>query len=322
MLRLGILSTARINKKLLAGAAAAEHVDVVAVASRDGRRAEAYAREHEIERAHSSYEALLEDDGVDAVYVPLPNAMHVPWTIRALEAGKHVLCEKPMSREPAEVERAFDVAERHGLVLAEAFMYRHHPQTRRLHHLVRDGAIGRLRIVRAAFGFRLADPSNIRLSIDLAGGALMDVGCYCVSAARLLAGEPRTATAQQITGGDGVEATLVGTLAFDGEVLAHLDCSLQTAGRSQLEAIGEEGVLVVSDPWHCVHPGIELRRADGTVERTAVEPLDSYRLELEDLAAAVAGQRSPLLGRQDAVGQARAIDALLRSAAGEGTVSV
>jgi predicted dehydrogenase len=244
MLRLGILSTAKINEKLLAGAARADNVLVVAIASRDGKRAEAYAREHEIERAHASYEALLDDDGVDAVYVPLPNALHVPWTLRALEAGKHVLCEKPMSREPAEVERAFDVAEHHGLVLSEAFMYRHHPQTRRLEHLVQGGAIGRLRIVRAAFSFRLIDPSNIRLSAELAGGALMDVGCYCVSAARLLAGEPRSATAQQIVGGDGVEATLVGTLAFDGDVLAHLDCSLQAAGRSELEAIGEEGVLV------------------------------------------------------------------------------
>ncbi len=137
MLRLGILSTANINRKLLAGAAAADNVEVVAVASRDGKRAEAYAREHEIERAHASYEALLDDDGIDAVYVPLPNAMHVPWTIRALEAGKHVLCEKPMSREPAEVERAFDVAEHHRLVLMEAFMYRHNPQTRRLQQLVR-----------------------------------------------------------------------------------------------------------------------------------------------------------------------------------------
>src|SRR4051812_10879182 len=296
MLRLGILSTARINDKLLGGAAAANTVDVVAIASRDGKRAEAYAREHEIDRAHASYEALLSDDAVDAVYVPLPNAMHVPWTIRALEAGKHVLCEKPMSREPAEVERAFDVAERHGLVLSEAFMYRHNPQTRRLHQLVRDGTIGRLRLVRASFSFRLTDPSNIRLSADLAGGALMDVGCYCVSAARLLAGEPRSATAQQVVGGDGVEATLAGTLAFAGDVLASIDCSLQTAGRSELEAIGDEGVLAVTDPWHCQRPGIELRREDGTVERIAVEPLDSYRLELEDLAAAVAGQRQPLLG--------------------------
>jgi xylose dehydrogenase (NAD/NADP) len=322
MLRLGILSTARINQKLLAGAAGANGVEVVAVASRDGRRAEAYARDHEIPVAHASYEALLSDENVDAVYVPLPNALHVPWTIRALEAGKHVLCEKPMSREPAEVERTFDVAEHQRRVLFEAFMWRHNPQTRRLHQLVREGAIGQLRIVRAAFSFRLTDPANIRLSAELAGGALMDVGCYCVSAARLLAGEPRSVTAQQVTGGDGVEATLVGTLAFDDDVLGYLDCSLQVPARSALEVIGTDGVLWVSDPWHCVGPGIELRRTDGTVERIEVERLDSYQLELEDLAAAAAGQRTPLLGREDAVGQARTIDALLRSAAGEGTVRV
>jgi predicted dehydrogenase len=189
--RWGLLSTARINRLVLAGARESDRVDVVAVASRDRARAEEYARENGIERAYESYEALLADPDVEAVYISLPNSLHVEWSIRALQAGKHVLCEKPLSRRRAEVEEAFDVAERAGLALMEAFMYRHNPQTARLKELVEQGAIGRLRLIRATFSFPLTDAENIRLDPALDGGGLMDVGCYCVSGSRLLAGEPR-----------------------------------------------------------------------------------------------------------------------------------
>jgi len=188
--RLGLLSTANINRLVLAGARASSEVEVVAVASRDGARAEEYARDHGIGRAHGSYEALLADPEVDAVYISLPNSLHVDWSVRALEAGKHVLCEKPFSRRPMDVDRAFGAAERAGRVLAEAFMYRHHPQTKRVSELVREGAIGELRAIRAAFSFPLADRENVRMRPELDGGALMDVGCYCVSGSRLLGGEP------------------------------------------------------------------------------------------------------------------------------------
>src|SRR5262249_40949364 len=151
----GLLGTAAINDKILTGARPSDRVEVVAVASRDARRAEEYARTRAIERAHGSYDALLEDDAVEAVYISLPNSMHIEWSIRALEAGKHVLAEKPLSRHPEEVARAFDVAERAGRVLSEAFMWRHHPQAARLRDLVAGRAIGRLRVVRATFGFNL-----------------------------------------------------------------------------------------------------------------------------------------------------------------------
>ena len=168
--RWGFLSTANINDKLLPGAEASPDVDVVAVASRDAGRAEAYARERGIERAYGSYDELLADPEVEAVYISLPNSMHVEWSIRALEAGKHVLCEKPLSRHPEDVERAFDAAEKAGRILMEAFMYRHNPQTKRLVELVESGAIGRLRLVRAAFSFPLDDASNVRLNAELEGG--------------------------------------------------------------------------------------------------------------------------------------------------------
>jgi D-xylose 1-dehydrogenase (NADP+, D-xylono-1,5-lactone-forming) len=248
---------------------------------------------------------------VEAVYISLPNSLHVEWSIRALEAGKHVLCEKPLSRHPEEVERAFDAADRAGRLLMEAFMYRHNPQTAKLLELVRGGAIGQLRVVRAAFSFSLADPRNIRLAAELDGGALMDVGCYCVSGARLLAGEPARvfgASAER----SGVDVVFAGTLALDGGVMALFDCGLALPFRDELEAIGEEGSIFLDDPWHCRKPMIEVRRG-GDLERIEIPRVDSYRLELENFADAIRGEAEPLLGREDALGQARAIDALYRS---------
>ena len=311
--RWGVLSTARINLKVLAGARASDQVAVHAVASRTQASAEAYAREHGIERAHGSYEALLADPDVEAVYISLPNSLHVEWAIRALEAGKHVLCEKPLSRRAAEAQRAFDVAERSRRLLMEAFMYRHNPQTSRLVELIGEGAIGRLRVVRASFSFHLDDQSNVRLNGELEGGSLMDVGCYCVNSARLLCGEPQRAQAEQVIGGGGVDVAFAGVLSFADEVLAHFDCGLVLSSRDELVVLGELGSMRLADPWHCRTPGIELRRSGGS-ESIAIEPEDSYRLELENLSAAIRGTGVPLLGREDAVGQARAIEALYASA--------
>jgi xylose dehydrogenase (NAD/NADP) len=309
----GFLSTANINDKLLAGAAESDRADVIAVASRDAARAEAYARERGIERAYGSYEELLADPDVEAVYISLPNSLHVEWSIRALEAGKHVLCEKPLSRRAADVERAFDVAEESGRLLMEAFMYRHNPQTGRLKELAEGGAIGRLRLVRAAFSFPLTDGENVRLNSSLDGGGLMDVGCYCVSGTRLLGGEPEQVYGEQVLSQSGVDELFTGTMRFPGDVLGQFDAGLALPERDELEAIGEEGSLFLDDPWHCKRPVIELR-TDGGVEEIAVEPADSYRLQLENMSAAIRGEAEPLLGREDAVGQARAIEALYRSA--------
>jgi predicted dehydrogenase len=269
----GILSTARINRLFLAGVAATEDVQIVAIASRDGERGAKFAAEHGIERVHSSYDALLADPEVEALYNPLPNSMHIEWTVRALDAGKHVLCEKPLSRHADEVARAFDTAERHERLLMEAFMYRHNPQTKRLTELVAGGAIGRLRVIRAAFAFNATDPANVRLSSALDGGALMDVGCYCVSGARLLAGEPQRVTAEQVIGGDGVDVVFAATMRFGDDVLAHFDAGLVLADRDELEVVGEDGALFLDDPWHARTPLIELRRGDST-EMIEIAPED------------------------------------------------
>jgi xylose dehydrogenase (NAD/NADP) len=313
-LRWGILSTANITDKLLDSGTDQEFV---AVGSRDGARAEAYAREKGIGRAHGSYEALLADPDVDAIYNPLPNALHVEWSIRALQAGKHVLCEKPLTRHPEDVDRVFDVAEREGRVLAEAFMWRHHPQVARARELLDSGAIGDLRVIRSAFAYHhRGDPDDIRLQASLDGGGLMDVGCYCVSGCRTLAGaEPERAFGEYIPGGHGgVDVSLSATLRFPGDVLAHFDCGLTYTGGGSLQAVGTEGSFALRDPWHGNDAVIELRRGDGSVESIETGPANSYALELADFEAAVRGQRQPLLGRDDALGQARTIAALYTSA--------
>jgi D-xylose 1-dehydrogenase (NADP+, D-xylono-1,5-lactone-forming) len=251
------------------------------------------------------------------VYISLPNSLHVDWSIRALEAGKHVLCEKPLTRRPEEAERAFDTAERAGRLLMEAFMYRHHPQTARVKQLVDEGAIGELRAMRAAFSFDLLaerDATDLRLNAELDGGSLMDVGCYCVSGARLLAGEPERVFGEQVPAPSGVDMAFHGTLRFSGDVIAQFHSSLGLPFKQELEVLGAEGSLFVEAPWRVDLGGDAfLRRASGE-EPIEVEEADSYRLELENFAAAIRGESDPLLGRDDAVGQARAIAALYRSA--------
>jgi predicted dehydrogenase len=322
MVRLGLLSTARINGEILAAAARTDTADVSAVASRERARAEAYAREHGIARAHASYEALLADPDVDAVYVSLPNGPHHEWTVRALEAGKHVLCEKPYSRRPADVVEAFDLADRSGLVLMEAFMYRHHPQWRRVPELVRDGAIGRLRSIHATFGFRLQNVDDVRLRPELDGGALMDVGCYCVSGSRVLAGEPERAQGEQVLGPTGVDLAFHGTLRFADDVIAQLDASFVVASRQRLEAVGEEGAILVEAPWRADWGVRVVLRRGREAEEVEVEPGDMFVLELDNFTGAVEGRVPPLLGRDDALGQARAIDALYRAAEAGASVAV
>jgi predicted dehydrogenase len=310
----GILSTARINRKFLAGVEGSDLVNVAAVASRDPARARAYADQHQIERAYGSYEELLADPELEAIYISLPNSLHLEWTERALRAGKHVLCEKPLGRRAAEVAAAFDLAQAEGRLLMEAFMYRHHPQIRRAVELVDSGAIGQLRLIRGAFSFLIDVESDIRLDSRLEGGALMDVGCYCVNASRLFAGEPEEVTGQQILGGDGVDVAFTGTMRFPNGVLGHFDAGVVLAGRDELEVVGETGAMFLDDSWHGLSPVIEIRRGDD-VERVDVEHANSYRLEAENFSAAIRGRAEPLLGRRDAIGQAQTIEALYNAAA-------
>lgn len=313
----GLLSTALINEAIIAGAAETSDVDVIAVASRDEGRARSYADAHGLERAYGSYEGLLADSDVEAVYISLPNSLHVEWTVRALERGKHVLVEKPFSRHPDEVEEAFDRADGAGLVLSEGFMWRHHPQTRRLVELIDEGIAGRIRVVRTTFAFDLATErgtGDTRFDPALDGGALMDVGCYCIGGLRLVAGEPVRSRGEQVVGPSGVDVVFGGALAFADGILGHFDCGFVVPRRAGLEVVGEEATIVVPDPFTPRTLGIDVLRPGAAPERIPIQPANPYRLELENVNAAIRGEAPLLLGREDALAQARTIDELYRSA--------
>jgi predicted dehydrogenase len=313
----GLLSTALINEAIIAGAAETSDVDVIAVASRDEGRARSYADAHGLERSYGCYEGLLADPDIEAVYISLPNSLHVDWTIRALEAGKHVLVEKPFSKHPDQVEEAFNRADAAGLVLSEGFMWRHHPQTRRLVELIDEGVAGRIRVVRTTFAFDLATErgtGDTRFDPALDGGALMDVGCYCISGLRLVAGEPVRSRGEQVVGPSGVDVVFGGALAFADGILGHFDCGFVVPRRAGLEVVGEEATIVVSDPFTPGTLGIDVRRPGAAPERIPIQPANSYRLELENVSAAIRGEAPLLLGREDALVQARTIDELYQSA--------
>jgi predicted dehydrogenase len=305
--RWGILGTGDINDRFLPGARLTDAVEVVAVGSRTAARAATFAERHDIPRAHGTYEELLADPGVEAIYNALPNSLHHEWTLRSLAAGKHVLCEKPYTRHPAEVDEAFDAADRAGLVLSEAFMWRHHPQARRLVESL--PGIGALQAIRATFGYVQEGAADVRLHPDLDGGSLMDVGCYCVSGSRLIAGEePDVVYGIALTGPTGVDIRFTGLLHFPIGVVAEFTAGF-TSTHHTLEAIGSGGSLVLTNPWQgqpvsIVRDGVE----------TKLDGENAYRLELENVGRAIRGEGPPLLGREDAMGQARTLDGLLRSA--------
>jgi predicted dehydrogenase len=312
MIRIGLLSTADIHRAHLG--AVAETSPIVAVASRNRAKAEAFAREHGIERVHGSYKELLADPELDAVVIALPNALHHEWTMRALAEGKHVLCEKPYTRHPREAQAAWDEAERRGLVLVEAFMWRHAPQTALMLELLPQ--LGRLYSMHATFSFRFERrDDDVRLVPALGGGSLLDVGCYCVSAFRLVAGEPDEAYGTQVPGRGGVDWGFAGVLRSN-DVLGTFQCGFRHDERSILiRAAG--GELHAPDPWHASESRVYLNG-----EEHRVEPEDPYRRQLANFVAAIRGEAEPLLERDDAVGQAHTLDGLLRAAASGRAVSL
>jgi len=320
-LRWGILSTAKIGvKSVIPAIQQSQNGVVAAIASRDARSAQQAAKSLGLPHAFGSYEALLESPEVDAVYNPLPNSMHKEWTVRAAERGKHILCEKPFALNVAEVDEMIAAAKQHRVVLMEAFMYRFHPQYDKVRELIASGAIGALQVIRSAFCFRLEDFSNIRLRKELGGGALMDVGCYCVNVSRLVAGaEPVGVQASAVFGEKSqVDETLTGILRFPNNVIGHFDASFRTGFRSWVELQGTEGRLELERPFLSHQVGgigkIVVHRADDTREEFATRAANHYQLMAEHFADAVLkGQPlryPPELDR----GNMRVIDALYESA--------
>ncbi len=317
--RWGILSTALHAKNLVIPAMhEAPNAVPAAVASRDAARARAYADELSIPTSYSSYEDLLADPGIDAVYIPLPNHMHKEWAIRAAEAGKHVLCEKPIALNAAEAEEMARAFEGTGLKLAEAFQWRHHPQAIIAREMLREGAIGPLNFISAEFSITFDDPSNIRAKPETGGGSLYDVGCYPVSLTRFMAGEPVAVTAQIRWNAMGVDDLVVATLEYPGGVLAQIACGFTLPWRDTYEIVGPLGALEVHRAYNpqADHPGQIFRNGERKqhVETINLEAVNSYMLMIRDFSAVVLDGTPALYGGEDAVNNMRVIDAIFRSA--------
>jgi D-xylose 1-dehydrogenase (NADP+, D-xylono-1,5-lactone-forming) len=315
-LRLGVLGAAKIALGgIIPAAARAESVEVAAVATRGGKRSGEVREVAPEASLFEDYDSLLESAEVEAVYVPLPNSMHIEWTLRAIGAGKHVLCEKPFAMSGESAARAVEAAHIAGLALMEGFMFRLHPQTLRLRELLSEGAVGGVRQAVAEFGHRLDDPKDVRGIGSLGGGSLGDVGCYCVSALRLAFGsEPRRASAFARFDDEGADRELAGVLEFDAG-FGIVSSSISSARRERMEIVGEEGSISLDAPFRADKAGGTLEILRGGEKSTETfEGADPYRAELEEFAAAVREGREPAVGPREILGNARAIGSLLDSA--------
>ncbi|HKD73937.1 MAG TPA: Gfo/Idh/MocA family oxidoreductase [Ktedonobacterales bacterium] len=292
--------------------------DVVAVASRDRARANAFATDFNIPRAYAGYDLLVDDPDVEAIYIALPNNLHAEWAIRAMQAGKQVLCEKPLASTAREAEGMVAAAAETDSLFMEATMYRFHPRMREAVALVHSGAIGTPLLVRGSFCFTMANADNYRNHPEMGGGALLDVGSYCINAARwLLNEEPHTAMAMSVLADSGIDETVAGLLAFPSGALAQLQCSFGSAEHQNLDIVGTDGSIEVVHPftaWRNDETAIRLTQGDQT-DDIIFPPADHYAIMLEHFSACVRGQDEPWTPPEDGVGTLRAMDALRRSAA-------
>lgn len=336
MVRWGVLSTAKIGLNSVAPAILkASGAELVAVASQTEGKANTYVKELSKNtgkdlnhvRVYDSYDGLLEDPEIDAVYIPLPNSLHSEWTIKAARAKKHVLCEKPAASEAKEARHTIDVCRSEGVVFMEAFMYQFNPQYQRLKSIMAEGRIGEPRLIRSAFTFPLPNRSNIRYSEDLAGGSLMDVGCYCIHSARLLFGEEPVSVLASAEMEGSVDTTMVGILNFTDGKMASFDVSFSTASRQLMEIVGTEGVIVVERPWKAeVEPAkISIGPSFGYEDRdkfvTETLPfVSAYQLQIEAFGDAVTGKRPLPVDPEDAYKNMLVIDAVRKAARVEKTV--
>lgn len=316
MLRWGILGTARINRRVIPAMRQSRRGQLVAIASRDRARAEAYAREWSIPRAATGYQTLLDDPGIDAVYIPLPNTDHVPWTLAAIAAGKHVLCEKPLALDAAGVERIAAAATAAKVVVEEGFMYRHEPLTGRVTSMIRDGAVGEVRAIVSGFTFALETEKNIRLDPSLGGGSLWDVGSYPVTYAQLIMGhEPKMVFGTAHRYASGVDEEFMGLLRFDEGATANIYAGFRVAYRTWLEILGSEGALTVPNPFR---PGpletLELERK-GTVEKIVVTgSAEIFVKEIENFEARVLDDAPAVVSLAESHRTAATLSALHASA--------
>ena len=314
-LRWGLLSTARINKALIPPLQLSKRNKLAAVASRSQTKADAYAREHKIKRAYGSYEALLADPEIDVIYNPLPNHLHTEWSIKAVEAGKHVLCEKPRALTLADVDAMAAATGRTGKLIAEAFAYRAHPHMRKIKEIINSGKLGKIKMVHGSFTFVMTNQTDIRWDPTMGGGALWDIGCYPLSFTRTILGtEPVEAFGWQVTSPSGIDEVFAGQLRFPGDIYFQLDCSFKIPDHVFMEIVGDEGTLNIPQPFNTsARKNLYLTR-DGKTSTIVVKGPDPYLAEVENFADAILLGKQPATTLADSRLNTAVILALLESA--------
>jgi D-xylose 1-dehydrogenase (NADP+, D-xylono-1,5-lactone-forming) len=315
-LRWGFLGAARITRAIVPAIRAAQHHELVAVASRSLDKAREHAAQWSIPRALGSYEELLASPDIDIIYIPLPNSLHAEWTIRAAEAGKHVLCEKPLALSVDEVDRIAAAASRAGVTVAEAFMYRHHPQTLKIKQLIDHGAIGELHLIRGAFTFYLDRPGDVRRDLALGGGSIWDVGCYPISLARYIAGgEPTAVFGHAINGPTDIDEGFAGQLMFGDTVHAQFDSGFRAPFRTHAEIVGTTGAIQITRPFKPTRDETLLINRGDRVEQIHVTSHEElYLPQIEDLGKTILEGTPPRVSLADSRGNVATIRALLESA--------
>ena len=322
----GILGCARISRRgLIPGIQASKTGSLVAIASRDAATARVWAEEFRIPRSHGDYRAILDDPEINAVYIPLPNELHLPWVKAAADAGKHILCEKPLARDSNEAREMVEHCRTRNVLLMEAFMWRHQPRSLEVRRLIRNGTIGELRLIRSSFSFPI-EPGDWRLDPDRGGGSLWDVGCYGVSTARFFAGgEPLRCRSLAHFGSTGVDMTLAACLEFPGGLLASIDCSFEQPYRCVYELVGTKGVIEVPDayvPPTATKPLARCRTLGAASDSDAAsdilrtlefEPTNQYAAMVDAFAQSIAAGRL-VDPAEDGLDQMLVLDQLLASA--------
>lgn len=329
-LRFGILGTGNIAGQFADGVNASERCQNVVVASRTINNARIFCGKHNVSHGVAGYENILGRDDIDAVYISLPNAMHHEWTLRALEAGKHVLCEKPLAATVREAEEMFAAAKANDRLLVEAFMYRAHPQTTKVVDLVRSGVVGTPKLIRTSFCFRVRNwQNNIRFNRELQGGALMDVGCYCVNFSNLIAGRPPNAVhAVARMHESGVDEQTSVVMNYDNGITAEFTCGMVVQADNTAFISGDEGYLAVGWPWKPAPPGtiIELRGSipprQDNAGKTSVAPeikqfevpntRPLFAIEADAFASAVAGDSTPFMTESETLANTAVIESIRR----------
>ena len=316
--RWGVLSTANIGvKKVIPAMQAGQYCEMAAIASRDLGRAQAVARELGIPKAYGSYEELLADPKIDAAYIPLPNHLHVPWSIRALEAGKHVLCEKPIGLTSAEAQKLLDAAHQHPhLKVMEAFMYRHHPQWQRARKLVRDGHIGDLRTIHAHFSYYNVNPDNIRNQAEIGGGGLMDIGCYCISLSRFLyEAEPKRVMGIVEYDPEFKTDRLASAILDFGAGTSTWTCSMQLVPYQRVNVFGTEGRIEIEIPFNAPpeRPCRMWHQRGAKLEEIVLDVVDQYTIQGDLFSQAVLDDKPVPTPLEDAVANMKVIEAVVRS---------